>query len=152
MCKFLSILLLFFSINALATDTYNSTTNILNIDSVILNGIQYNNVVIQLTGYNVISVGSYAPVNVTAKCSSNNFSPAIYNAISIGMTISQVEQTIGCNFDPTKTVRGGSFVLKWWSYLNPTTYATEMIGVYFDGTDSVVTAIGGTLFKQSQGF
>ena len=59
------------------------------------------------------------------------------------MTMTQVNQTIGCNYDPTQTAATTSFVSNTWYYLNPTTFAAEEITVYFDPTDSVVTPPGG---------
>jgi hypothetical protein len=50
--------LLLLSANTWATDSFNSSTNTLQLDSVVANGAQYNNVAVQLSGYNVISQGS----------------------------------------------------------------------------------------------
>jgi hypothetical protein len=66
MYKVIITMLLILSTTALATDTYNATTNILNIDAVILNGVQYNNVVVNMgKNFSVISVGSSSPVTGT---------------------------------------------------------------------------------------
>ena len=138
-------------------DTFDASTNILNLDFVILNNIQYNNVVLKLTNYKVISVGSSAPVTptpVSGTCSSANFSTAIFNAITVGMTMNQVNQTIGCSYDPTRTINIATAVQNTWLYQNPTTYAVEMIQVYFDPTDSIATPLSGvgSDFKSSVGF
>ncbi len=79
MRKYFIALFLFLSANAFATDTYNPTNNMLNLDAVILNGVQYNNVVVQLLGYNVISVGSSQIVQ-TSTGSSNTITLAQLNA------------------------------------------------------------------------
>lgn len=50
-------IVLFASANALAVDNYNDT-GILQMDGVVYNGIQYNNVSIQIPGYSLINVGS----------------------------------------------------------------------------------------------
>ncbi len=46
------------SANALAIDSYNSTTGTLQMDGVVDNGTQYNNVTVQIPSYNLISQGS----------------------------------------------------------------------------------------------
>jgi len=58
MRKIIISFLLFFSVNALATDTYEQTSKVLTLDSIIINGTQFNNLVVQLTGYNVINPGT----------------------------------------------------------------------------------------------
>ncbi|MGZ5009436.1 MAG: hypothetical protein ACXV74_00575 [Methylobacter sp.] len=133
-----SIRFIFFSLGlflttlAHATSTYNPTTNILTIDSVIDNGVQYNNVVVNLgASFSVISVGSSAPV-VSGTCSSSNFSLAVYNAITVGMTLNQVNQAMGCNYDSTKTINSTNYVARTWFYQNASTFALEEIVVYFD--------------------
>ncbi len=154
MRKYFATLLLLFSVNALATDTFDATTSILNIDAVILNGVKYNNVVIQLTGFNLISIGSYAPVTVSATCSTA-FSIAQYNAITVGMTMGQVEQVLGCQYTPSGTYTvGNNAVANTWEYSNfsVTPAVFEQITVYFDVTDSVATAYGGQILKSRIGF
>ncbi len=142
-------LLLFFSVNAYATDTYNTANSYLSIDAVIINGIKYNNVVLQLLSANLISMGSYAPVTVSATCSDSNFTNAIFNAITAGMTKSQVTQTIGCNNDPALTVTYGNImVTNSWMTITP---SPKLIQVFFDGTDNIVTPNDGS-FKTKVGF
>ena len=50
--------LLFVSMSAMATNTFDGATGILKLDSVIYQNTKYTNVVMKLTGYNLISVGS----------------------------------------------------------------------------------------------
>jgi hypothetical protein len=57
-CNCFMCMLLFFSVNALAMDSYAPATGILSMDGVVDNGTQYNNVVIQIPGYTVQSEGS----------------------------------------------------------------------------------------------
>ncbi len=66
MHKFLITLLLLLSANAFAVNTYNAATNTLTLDSVNVGGTQYNNVALQLTGFNVLSIGSSSPTTTTA--------------------------------------------------------------------------------------
>lgn len=148
------ITMLILSINAFATDTYVPATSTLNLDNVIVGGTQYNNVVLDITGYKVISVGSSTPVNtsgggVSATCSASNFTTANFNAIAIGMTINKVAQTIGCNYDPSMNSATGSVFMNTWNYFNGSSLMT--ITVFFDSGDNIVTAIGST-FKTRNGF
>jgi hypothetical protein len=96
----------------------------------------------------VIGVGSSAPyVSVAAACSSANFTVPKYNAISAGMTLDQVNQTIGCTYDPKYTSAVSDYVIHIWIY------GTAAITVYFDSTDSVVRGLnGGNTFKSRSGF
>ncbi len=87
---------------------------------------------------------------MSATCTSANINLTNYNAIKVGMTLAQVNQTLGCAFDPAFTQRNASFTYNAWIF-NGNTTAT--IIVYFDASDSIVTALsGGTIFKTSQGF
>jgi hypothetical protein len=89
--------------------------------------------------------------SVTATCTAANFTLANYNAIALGMTADRVSQTIGCINDDAHTIRTADFVsYTWTSVSNGKIY---VISVYFDGTGSVVTGIGGgSTFKISGGF
>jgi hypothetical protein len=83
---------------------------------------------------------------VSATCSSSNFSTAIFNAIAVGMTMSQVNQTIGCQYNSGYTQRAATYTYNVW--VGP---SYQMINVWFDASDSVVTGLG-TTFKGSSGF
>lgn len=89
---------------------------------------------------------------VSETCGPNNFTEAKYNAIVTGMTVDQVNQTIGCKYDPQQTVHGPGFVMRLW--LNTASIAaTQMIMVFFD-TNGIVLPFpgGGGAYKQSNGF
>ncbi len=61
MNKYLAVLLLLLTTTATqATDSFNSSTNILTMDSVIADGVPYVNVAVQLNGYSVVSEGGMA--------------------------------------------------------------------------------------------
>jgi hypothetical protein len=141
---------------AMAIDTFDPVSNKLSLDSVVLNGVVYNNVVVTLNSYTLISVGSSAPyAPVTAACSGGNFTVAKYNAIVPGMTLDQVKQTIGCANDVNLTVAVGSTIVRLgWYYSNPSTFGTSLILVEFDGTGSKVNADPNNLglFKSRSGF
>lgn len=64
------------SFNALATTTFNPSTNALNIDAILLGGSIYKNVSVTLNSYILNSVGSGAPVN-------NSFDPQA-NLLTLG--------------------------------------------------------------------
>jgi hypothetical protein len=51
-------ILLLFSANVWAMDSFDSSTNTLQLDGVVANGTQYNNVAVQLSAYSVVSQGS----------------------------------------------------------------------------------------------
>lgn len=141
---------------AMAVDTFDPASNKLSLDSVVLNGVVYNNVVATLNSYSLNSVGSSAPyVAVTVTCSGANFTVAKYNAILSGMTLDQVKQTIGCANDVSLTAAVGTTVVSLgWDYTNPSTLVTSLILVQFDGTGTKVNAdptnLG--LFKSRGGF
>lgn len=141
---------------AIAVDTFDPASNKLTLDSVVLNGVVYNNVVATLNSYTLISVGSSAPYGpVTATCSGGNFTVAKYNAIVPGMTLDQVKQTIGCANDPSLTTAVGSIVVRLgWYYFNPSTGGASLILVEFDGTGTKVNADPNNLgfFKSRSGF
>jgi hypothetical protein len=137
MCKYFITLLLFFSASALAIDTFDETTNILTIDSVVLEGIQYNNVVVRLNAFDVISVGSSAPVDdgtVAETCTDANFTLARYDAIIEGMTLDQVNQIIGCKSNVNVTLVTEVYVHRIWHNGGQTVGNIKGIGVYFDST------------------
>ncbi len=93
------------------------------------------------------STGGSGGGTVSNTCSSSNFTTAIFNSITAGMTISQVEQAIGCKYDPMYTQRMGSFTANTWGD------GTLGISVYFDATDSIVTGLfGGDSVKSASGF
>ena len=143
-CKCFIALLLFFSVNAFA-DTYDANTNVLNVDEVILGDYVYKNIKIRLDSVTLISNDPPVPVPpVSATCSDSNFTTDIYNAITVGMTMSQVEQTIGCNYDPSGTQAiGADCVVNKWRYYQTGSYEMKYILVYFDGADQIVAPCDG---------
>ena len=65
--------LLSFGANALAMDSYNPSTGILQLDGVVQYGTQYNNVIVQLPGYSLISEGTNStPYPSASACQSGN--------------------------------------------------------------------------------
>jgi hypothetical protein len=89
---------------------------------------------------------------VSATCTDANFTLARYNAITKDMTMAQVKQAIGCNFDPTSTLAFSDFVGHSWKFMDMTTYSIKMIRVYFDATDSFISSSMGDSFKSRYGF
>ena len=86
---------------------------------------------------------------VNDTCSDENFTTNKYNAISIGMTLDQVNQLIGCKNDPRFTITLNNVVsIYGWV---PSSLSGKFIQVYFDpNTDIVVTYQGA--FKSKAGF
>ncbi|MEQ1635486.1 MAG: hypothetical protein ABL903_02270 [Methylococcales bacterium] len=142
--------LFFLSVNALAANTFDAKTNMLNLEAVVVNGVQYNDVAVRLNAYEVVSVGSNNNAGTVADtCSSANFTVPKFNAITIGMTLDQVNQTIGCKYDSSRTAASGDFVAYSWSISR--TEVTSM-QVFFDSATNVVTNIMGNSFKARVGF
>lgn len=130
------------------TATFNNATRYLTIPSVQAGTTIYSNVVVRLDSFAIISVGSEAPVSssVADTCVAANITTAKYNAIALGMTIDQVNQTIGCKFNPSFTQRGTSYTVYTW-------IASGFIQVFFDGAGTTVTGLNGTdIFKSANGF
>src|SRR6476469_760876 len=81
MRKFLGTLACLLAANsAMAVNTFDPTTNKLSLDSVVINGVVYNNVVVTLKSFTLNSVGTSAPyAAVTATCGSTDFTNAKFN-------------------------------------------------------------------------
>lgn len=125
---------------------FDGTTNLLTMPSVTAGEYIYNNLVIRLEKFTVVSVGTATPVTpitpttpttpVTTACAATNFTVAKYDAITAGMTMDQVNQAIGCTYDPAQISKTGTFSRYSWVSL-PT-----LIQVYFDLDGKIVTAAG----------
>lgn len=90
---------------------------------------------------------STSPVPTT--CAASNLTTAAFNAIQLGMTVAQVNQTIGCAYAPSSTQRTMNEVVYAWT----PPMSAAMILVFFDASGTTVTGIGGlNIFKQSMGF
>lgn len=156
MRKYLTMLALACAANAaMATNSFNPTNNQLSLDSVVLNGVVYTNVVVTVNSFTVNSVGNSAPVTVAQTCTSANLTVANYNAIALGMTLNQVNQTIGCANSPGATATiGNSYTSYGWINVSLTGGVSTTIGVAFDITGTVVTVVPGTdnFFKSRTGF
>lgn len=154
-------LLVFFSMLpgvVCAVSIYTPSDNGLTIDSVLVNGVQYNNVVLTLRDFSVVSIGSSSSdIPIKDTCTSGSFNSAIYNSIKIGMTLSQVQQIIGCKFTSTSTWMplDQSYIQHLWVE-NRSDYKYVYLSVTFDPTDSIVQEnqiINGVpIFKSRYGF
>ncbi len=86
-------------------------------------------------------------------CTSDNFTSAILNSIQSGMTLEQVNQTIGCTFNAGDTVRSPDGVVVYsWKMLTP---QVKFIDVFFDGEGNFATPIvtdQGSLLTRPYGF
>ena len=78
----------------------------------------------------------------TAACTQANFTVANFNAISLGMTLAQVSQVVGCQAS-SNAVTQGAVNYSWSS-------GSSLISVYFDAAGNAVTALGST-FKAAAG-
>lgn len=144
--------------SAFATNTFDIGSKKLTLDSVVVNGMTYNNVVVTLNAYDLNSVGASTPYTAAAgKCTAADFTTAKFNAISLGMSASQVAAIMGCASSPTFSQHQGNFTITAWAYTSPTTFQTSLINVWFDATGTTVSdAYSGQAptpyFKSSQGF
>lgn len=159
MRKYLAPLaLILASHSAFATNTFDPNSKKLTLDSVVMNGVTYNNVVVTLNDYALNSVGSSTPYTAASgKCTAADFTTAKFNSISLGMSASQVAAIMGCASSPTFSQHQGAFTITAWAYTSPTTFQTTLISVWFDATGSTVSdAYSGQAptpyFKSSQGF
>ncbi len=163
MRKYLAAFALVLAANsAMAVDTFDPSTNKLTLDSVVVNGTVYNNVVLTVNAYAINAVGTsapYVPVTapVTSTCTSANFTNARFNAIALGMSFSQVAAIMGCVNSPAFSQHQGTFTIYTWTWMNPSTLQTSMISVWFDSSGTIVTdAFSGQAptpyFKSSSGF
>ncbi len=86
--------------------------------------------------------GGSTPI-VSATCSQSNFTLANYNAIAIGMTLQQVNQTMGCQYYPSMTTHVQSLtVYNWYDG------GQRLIMVWFDSNGTVTSSQGPDGFKQ----
>jgi len=88
---------------------------------------------------------------VAATCSTSNLTTTAFDAIQLGMTLTQVNQIIGCAYSPDSTQRMIDSVAYAW--IPPNSIA--MIVVWFDASGTTVTSIPGSvkpLFKSGSGF
>lgn len=155
MKKYITLLFVFIASTATCFadggDTYNSSNGQVLFPSITVGNTIYTNVII--TVGQILAVGGSSPVpttsntTVAATCNSSNFTTAKFNAITAGMTLLQVEQTIGCLYSPYLTQRTVSSVIYAWNNGSP------MIVVWFDANGAIATPIGaGAPVKSSSGF
>jgi len=128
-----------------AIDTFNADNNVLTLDSVVVNGTQFNNVSVFLGNYYVLGIGSSQPW-IPDTCGNDNITSPRYNAIGLGMNITQVIQILGCKYDPALTYRNSQAIVYTWHA------GTATINVFFETSGYTTKDIGGGVFKQAQGF
>jgi hypothetical protein len=146
MKKYLAALLLGgLAQTAQAISFYDPITNILNIDSVVANGVQYNNVSIVLYGYGLLGIGPSTPY-IADSCTTANLTNLRYNAIGIGMSLYEVNSIFGCKYDPNIIYRSSLATTYTW------VASPAIVNVFFDPYTLRVKDIGGGIFKQGQGF
>ena len=136
---------------ALAVDNYDPATKILTIDAVTLGNTKYLNVTVRLDQFQVLGVGSAIPIDgVADSCTPEMFTIDKFNTIQPGMTLDQVNQVIGCRFDPGEIIRADPVVSYTW--LSNANSGVRFIRVFFDASTNKVTSIFGSNFKSSAGF
>ncbi|MFA6312658.1 MAG: hypothetical protein WC681_14345 [Sterolibacterium sp.] len=149
---------LFLSAPATATNVYDAATNRLTVDAITLGNTTYTNVVV--TVGSVISVGGSGPaVPVTNTCLASNFTATSYVAITAGMTVSQINQVMGCAYTPSATsYESNGEVEYWWNTY--CSFSTSCTGQQVELTSAawIRVTVGssgvtvGTSFKSARGF
>ncbi|SMC29094.1 hypothetical protein SAMN02745857_03596 [Andreprevotia lacus DSM 23236] len=88
-------------------------------------------------------------------CTPANLTAQHYDAIAYGMTMAQVKQTIGCDYDPTATLmlNNGAMSYYTWRVLIPGTSASYyVINVFFDPSGSIVSDVYGGKYPGKEYF
>ncbi|CAK0762353.1 conserved exported hypothetical protein [Gammaproteobacteria bacterium] len=147
MRKYLVTLLALFGTNALALNAFDPATKTLTIDSVTQGGTRYNNVVVKITGVEIVGVGTSQPTQ-DSQCPVV-FTEAQYNAISVGMTMAQVSDIIGCGNDVDGSMRAGNDILHSWETSGNIYHG---ILVNFDATTGLVAVGADNFFKKRKAF
>ena len=108
------------------------------LDDVTVGDQTFTNVVVRIDQFSVKSVGGSGSIisGVSANCVSGNFTIEKFNAIQIGMSLDQVNQTIGCSFDSNNIVRASGLATYRWQITDPD---LKFIQVSFNATDLTVT-------------
>ena len=90
-----------FSSATAVADTFDPKTNILTMGSITVGNQKYLNVAVKLDQFTVLDAGSSAPLvsGVSETCGEENFTIDKYNVIQVGMSLQQVSQILGCQFD-----------------------------------------------------
>lgn len=135
--------------------TYDPATKYLTIPTITAGDYTYTNLVLRLSQFEYISgvatpVGQTPPTppagTVSDTCTAANFTAAKFAAIALGMTLDQVNQTIGCKYDAAWNLKSSTFSR--YSWLS----SPKVIQVFFDVNGTQVTATsGGGTFKTSVG-
>lgn len=88
MRKYIFSLFVLFSANAMALAEYDFSEKTITFDTITHNGIDYDDVVIRITGYELVSVGASRPVkdavcpenfNINHKVKSTGFQPVSFS-------------------------------------------------------------------------
>ena len=79
---------------------------------------------------------------VSDSCGTENFTVEILNSIQEGMSLDEVNRTIGCTYDPGKVIRVAGLVTYRWTFIDPS-YNVKLIQVYFDSTGAFARRIRG---------
>ena len=101
----------------------------------------------------MISVGTSAPAQpaeVAQVCTPKHFTGTSFNAVSVGMSLDQVNTIMGCKFSPARTIRTPTMAIYTWAISGTMTYA----GFGFDANGIAVISYDGSglPFKSSGGF
>jgi hypothetical protein len=153
----LAALLIGASTSVLATDTFDTNSNQLTVPAIQIGDTVYNNVVIQLKDFAVLSAGTstvVAPSQLPA-CTMTNFNAQAYDTISLGMTVDQVSQVVGCqvlqSVEAGQTTHGTTFMFWQIAPSDPTQVAKTYYAVSFSN-GFVTQSSDGTFYKYHVGF
>lgn len=131
----------------MALAEFDLKDNTLTLDAITHNGVEYDNVVVRITGYEIISFGASRPTK-DAVCP-EAFTAMQYDHIRVGMTMDQVDDVIGCNYDVDGTEISGNNILRNWETSGN---ILREIFVNFDTTTNLVAPDASGTFKRKIGF
>ena len=132
---------------------YNQNTRILAIPEVAVGATIYR-LELRYDFDGRLSIISATPIlptsfQVAASCGDVNFTTSKFNAITSGMTLEQVNQTIGCKNDSTLTVQRPDALSYAW--VDALSYGAKFIVVKFNSSGTAVLSLSGAE-KTFQGF
>jgi len=122
---------------------YDSGTRYLTLPNVTVGPATYTDVVIRLDTFAVISVGGSAGTGVA--CIPGTLTASKFNAISVGMTLTQVNQLLGCQY--TASGMGGTTFYT--RYIWMSADGAVVFTVIFDATGSFIPDMA--VFKTASG-
>jgi hypothetical protein len=148
---FITAALCIFTTFATAGVTYEEGTRYLSIPTVQIGDTQYNFLVVKIDAATIVSYGSSSKASgagvAARQCTKANLTQARFDAIKVGMTLDQVNTTMGCQYAPLQLTWGDrninagnppGYDIWQWQAIDTISY----IQVYFDSEGKKVVVPG----------